>query len=74
VIWSGARRAECLDYYGAELTGCNDSCAKENNYCRQDCDAYGDPACSDQCDGNAKLCRDSCAEDYDQEVLTCPAF
>jgi len=74
IIWSGERRAECLDYYGTELRGCNDSCADENDQCVQECGAFGDADCEAQCETNTRYCDDSCQEDYDQRVNTCPAF
>jgi hypothetical protein len=74
VIWTGTSRAECLDYYGAELKGCDNDCADANDQCVQSCEQYGDPACAAQCNSNAQYCQDSCAEDYDQRAQTCPAF
>jgi len=74
IIWEGERRAQCLDYYAAELRSCDGAVADENNRCIQACADYNDPACADQCNQNAQYGRDSCAEDYDQRVQTCPAF
>jgi hypothetical protein len=74
VIWTGERRAECLDYYGMELHDCKSACAADNDQCVQDCAQYGDPACAEQCGVNSRYCRESCDEDYDQRVSTCPPF
>jgi hypothetical protein len=70
-LWTGgADHAACYNWYGGELSNCNNSCAAENDSCVAACS--GDADCYNQCNAQAGYCTSTCQGDYNLDVANCP--